>query len=137
MKMNKNENGVEDKSVKNKLYEKQLTPNLCKETQKDRVLFISNIRLESFYKNETALKNLISEANNINILKINKFEVNNYHRRKYIKIFLDSKEMQKSILSKANIKLDQVIYPSEAPHSINVATQPHRHSQTPENRINR
>ena len=79
--------------IMNKLQENQLTPDLCKDTQKDRVLFIADVNLDTFYKNESALKNLICEANNINILKVNKFVVNNHSRRRYIKIFLDSKEL--------------------------------------------
>ena len=94
--------------IMNKLQENQLTPDLCKDTQKDRVLFITDVNLDTFYKNESALKNLICEANNINILKVNKFVVN-HSRRRYIKIFLDSKELQTRLLIKANIKLDQVL----------------------------
>ena len=38
-----------------KLQENQLTPDLCKETQKERVLFIVDVNLDTFYKmNQTS-----------------------------------------------------------------------------------
>ena len=66
---------------------------------------------------------------------MNKFTVNNYSRRRYIKIFLDSNELQTRLLNKGNIKLDQVLYPIEAPHTKNVTQQPLSQSQAPINRI--
>ena len=121
--------------VLDKLQEVQLTPDFCNETQKDRVIFIADVNLDTFYKSESALKDLICEANNISILKVNKFTVNNYSRRRYIKIFLDSNELQTRLLNKGNIKLDQVLYPIEAPHTKNVTQQPLNQSQAPINRI--
>ena len=121
--------------VLDKLREVRLTPDLCKETQKDRVIFIADVNLDTFYKNESALKDLICEANNISLLKVNKFVVNNHSRRRYIKIFLDSKEQQTRLLNKASIKLDQVLYPIEAPHNKNVTQQPVSQSQAPINRV--
>ena len=123
--------------VLGKLHENQLTPDLCKDTQKDRVLFIADVNLDTFYKNESAIKDLICEANNISILKVNKFVVNNRSRRRYIKISLDSKDLQTRLLTQANLKLDQVLYPVEAPHSKNGTSQPFTHSQTPVYRTNR
>ena len=102
-----------------KLHEQHLTPNLCHETQKHRLVFIPNVQRESYYQSHSILQSLLNEVNNINIIKVETFLSKKDSSRKYIKIFLDSHEAQTNLIRRERITLDQVSYRVEAPHSKN------------------
>ena len=103
--------------VLTKLQELHLTPELCHETQKRRLVFIPNIQRESFYKGNPTLLNELSQVNKLNIIKVDTFTAKNNTTRRFIKIFLNSQEAQTNLIRKGRIVLDQVSYPVEAPHS--------------------
>merc|ERR1712121_59797 len=102
--------------VLTKLQELHLTPELCHDTQKRRLVFIPHIQCDSFYKSNPTLLNELNQANNLNIIKLDTFTAKNNISKRFIKIFLNSHEAQSNLIRKGRIVLDNASYHVEAPH---------------------
>ena len=95
-----------------KCQENNLYPQFAHETILHREVIIPNIPHTSYLKDNEVILTHLNEVNNLNIIHLIKF-TSRSTQKKFIRIFLDCKESQSSVINKSTIKLDNIILPAE------------------------
>ena len=98
-------NPLFDLASLNILKQNNLKPDLTKEFQKDRVIFLHDICADNFELDPKIIAEDIMAQNNLNIIKLDKFTPKYNPRKRYLRMYLDSKQSCIRIANKGEVKV--------------------------------